>query len=239
MRDVYNALKAGTPTVEYFYIAGLDAYDAYYAQVRNWSLTEGWWPLGMPSMVGPQSALNLLPRYAVTLEGERAGLRYVNNEGYARLGEYQAAYLNVEMYELPDSLPYTFVSTRAELATLRAHDRLDATYVEPATVISHEIDRVMVRASGKWPGEDIVVLMETNFPGWRAAVDGVPRPVVAVGNYVGVEAEFGEHTYTFWFHPVEFDIGLVVSILTLAAMAVYLIARPFRRRVFSRSDPRD
>ncbi len=225
VRNAYNALKARSLTVEYFYLSGLDAYDAYYAQIKNWSLIEGWWPLGLPSEVGPQSALNLLPRYALVLEGERTGLRYVHNEGYKFLGGYQARHLKVEMYELPDSLPYAFVATRANLGTLRARDRLTASHVEPAAVVVHEIDRITVRAWGEWPGEDLLVVMETNFPGWHVAVDGVPRPVVAVGNYLGVETAFGEHTYTFWFHPIEFDIGLIVSMTTLLVIIAYLGVR--------------
>jgi uncharacterized membrane protein YfhO len=119
-------------------------------------------------------------------------------------------------------LPETVQCLSCDEATF---NRVFLLTTQTAVVVSHEIDRVTVRAKAERPREDILVVLETNFPGWHVAVDGIPSHVVAVGDFLGVEAEFGEHAYTFWFQPPEFDLGLLISCATLVLISVHLLFR--------------
>ena len=66
----------------------------------------------------------------------------------------------------------------------------------------------------------LAVLNDTDYPGWRATVDGRAVPIVrANALFRGVEVEPGRHTIEFRYRPRSFEIGFW---LTLAGLGIAL-----------------
>ncbi len=80
------------------------------------------------------------------------------------------------------------------------------------------------------PGPAIAVLLDSFAPGWTARVNGVPAPIVpANGAFRGVEVAAGRSVVTMQYRTPGLDLGLAISGLALAAMALCLV--PAVRRV--------
>ncbi|MFN8481914.1 MAG: YfhO family protein [Anaerolineae bacterium] len=94
--------------------------------------------------------------------------------------------------------------------------------------------RVALRTASDAPG--FLVLADTYYPGWTAAVDGVPTPVL-LANYTfrGVYVPAGEHTVTFTYVPRGVTLGFALAGLTILLVAVaaglLLVAARRRRQV--------
>ena len=73
----------------------------------------------------------------------------------------------------------------------------------------------------------LLVLRDTYYRGWRAAVDGVEVPIWRTDYlFRGVEVPAGEHTVRFEFRPLSFRIGLVISVLPwLVGLGLFVIKR--------------
>jgi uncharacterized membrane protein YfhO len=95
-------------------------------------------------------------------------------------------------------------------------------------VVRYEPTKVVIEAESRGPGW--VVLTDTFFPGWRAAVDGRAAPIVRA-NYLfrAVAVADGHHTVTLEYVPTSFTLGATVTAATLAVMVV-LLAHEWRAR---------
>ena len=73
----------------------------------------------------------------------------------------------------------------------------------------------------------LLVLRDTYYRGWRAAVDGVEVPIWRTDYlFRGVEVPAGEHTVRFEFRPLSFRIGLVISVLAwLVGLGLFVVKR--------------
>lgn len=92
------------------------------------------------------------------------------------------------------------------------------------TVTSHEPNRVELRTTSTAPS--ILVLSENFFPGWVAYVDGNSTEMLRVNyNLRGVVLAEGQHVVEFVYRPGSVFIGLAISILTLAALVLWVVAR--------------
>ena len=70
----------------------------------------------------------------------------------------------------------------------------------------------------------MLVLSENHYPGWQAEVDGRAVETRRVNyNLRGVELPAGEHTVTFVYRPKSASVGLLVSLLTLAALLLWRV----------------
>jgi uncharacterized membrane protein YfhO len=93
-----------------------------------------------------------------------------------------------------------------------------------ASVVRHEPNRVDVTTESAAPA--LLVLGENHYPGWRAFVDGKSVQVMRVNyNQRGVALTAGNHLVTFVYQPKSVLIGLVISLLTLAALVVWCKVR--------------
>ena len=72
-------------------------------------------------------------------------------------------------------------------------------------------------------GDGYVVLADTNYPGWRATVDGVPAPILAAnGLFRAVLVRDGSHRVSFVYRSRPFQLGAVITAVT-AALAAGLV----------------
>jgi hypothetical protein len=226
------------------------AFEMLEAGVRNWGLNEGWRPGAPPGIIPVTSGeLANLPRWAVvsTLFGDipRQYIQgFVDQYGYLRRACLPACEgaPTLNLYELPDALPYAFIVKGDDLVLHPAE--LKQADVIPAEVLSHEMDRVQIRAS--LPASSTVTLQlasaepyylvvsETNFPGWSAAIDGQPVSIFTAetnhteqsySGLIAVPVEPGEHLVTLTYDAPGLKTGIILFILTCAAIVVYLIHR--------------
>lgn len=137
---------------------------------------------------------------------------------------------DVGLWYLPDALPFAFAASPDQLSgavtPVAMHTRpLMARYVG--------VNQVEVRGETEQADDQLVVLV-SDFPGWRLYMDGQPASLEPVNGYLGARMPAGEHTYSFIFRPTKFYIGLAISLLTIIGMGVVLLFEVFpgvRRRL--------
>lgn len=96
-----------------------------------------------------------------------------------------------------------------------------------AEVTRSEPNRIEVKTESAAPS--LLVLSENHYPGWQAQVDGQSVEVMRVNyNQRGVALTAGNHVVTFVYQPKSVLIGLVISLLTFAALVVW--SADFARR---------
>jgi hypothetical protein len=99
-------------------------------------------------------------------------------------------------------------------------------------IIKYEPALIDVAANLQGPG--LLVLSENYYPGWRAMVDGAPARILRVNyNLRAVVLSAGKHHVRFVFSPRSFYIGLLISVLAAAALAVWLFLPSRRFRTLS------
>lgn len=99
-----------------------------------------------------------------------------------------------------------------------------------AEVTLSQASRIDVKTESAAPS--LLVLSENHYPGWRASVDGQPVELLRVNyNQRGVALSEGKHVVTFVYRPFSLLAGLVVSLVTLAALSWWAVgSRPFREK---------
>lgn len=120
--------------------------------------------------------------------------------------------------------PTQEVVLESEIAIPPMH-QLSAT----AKIVRYENERVMIAASAD--NEAILVLADSHYPGWKAFVDG-REEVIRRANlfFRAVPLPAGNHMVEFRYEPRSFTIGLVISVVTLIALAVVTAVFAFRAR---------
>ncbi|MBI5449619.1 YfhO family protein [Candidatus Gottesmanbacteria bacterium] len=70
---------------------------------------------------------------------------------------------------------------------------------------------------------NLLYLSDTYYPGWKAFIDEANTPILKA-NYAfrAIYVPRGAHTVRFIFDPLSFKIGLVVSVISLAASIIFL-----------------
>lgn len=88
--------------------------------------------------------------------------------------------------------------------------------IEEATIVSDSGDEVRIRLGGDAGGH--VVLTDSYFPGWRAYVDGAERPIELANFFFrAVPIRAGEREVVFRYRPRSFEIGRLISLVSLGA----------------------
>jgi hypothetical protein len=65
----------------------------------------------------------------------------------------------------------------------------------------------------------VLVLSQIYYPGWKAAIDGTEVPVYAVDYALsGILASEGDHRVRFFFRPLSFRIGEILSVISLVVV---------------------
>ncbi len=93
---------------------------------------------------------------------------------------------------------------------------------ESVTVTRHEPQRVELSARLNRPG--IVILADTDYPGWHLTIDGHSAPIYRTNGMMrGAAVPAGEHTLVYVFDPASFRIGLAVSASGLTVLLVLIV----------------
>jgi hypothetical protein len=81
------------------------------------------------------------------------------------------------------------------------------------------------------PQDGLVVLLDNNYPGWVARVDGEVRQIQAIHPVCKVVAvPKGKHQVTFSFESASFRLGLMISVAAVSLVFTTLAACLFKTR---------
>lgn len=113
------------------------------------------------------------------------------------------------------------VETGAALAVQRALGAAkDATDAGTTAIRAETPGSVTIATAGASPA--LLVLADLAYPGWRAEVDGAAVPVLTVDGVLrGVVVPSGDHVVTFRYRPTSVLVGMLVTIVALAALVPY------------------
>ncbi|MDH5506497.1 MAG: YfhO family protein [Anaerolineae bacterium] len=202
-------------------MAWLKEYDpgVYYVNIGNWPIIWSWTAAAYKyehkvinfdygrvlqswyHQLNPETPIQASPRYMFAFEQNAPG----------EPAEFIRSFNNVNLYYIPNSLPYAF--TIASSLTTQS-ERVTYEDVDEAEARLDSTNRIVVEASSSGKNEYVVIL-ESNYPGWKVYVDGEEQAVHAVGDFLGVKAHKGTHQYTFSFEPVKFTVGWIISLISV------------------------
>jgi hypothetical protein len=99
-------------------------------------------------------------------------------------------------------------------------------------------DRVRVRARADGSRPALLVVSDTDYPGWQATVDGKTTRVERVDDVLrGVRLAPGSHEVVLRFRPASWTAGWILSLAALLAVAGLSVAGLRRRRSGTRPAP--
>jgi hypothetical protein len=124
----------------------------------------------------------------------------------------------LRVWRLRNALPFAFAVDTAQLGAGR---QLVPADVAPLRARFDGPNRVVVTGGGT-VGEQLVVLV-SDYPGWRLYVDGRRVPVTPVNGFLGGRVAGPAATYTFAFEPATFYAGAAVNAIALALAGGILV----------------
>lgn len=215
------------------------AFDAYYNEIRNWFLNEGWLPRTLPNIIPPDAPELLdIPGWTIT-SNEYSGAAYELALDFLNAVEHERircipqvpsfeiddpcnfdARTGAALYYLPESLPYAFIAPQETVRT--AADTITAESANRPDILLHQQDTLHILAQAPADAPHYLIVQETNFPGWQAFVDDVPVAPVTIKRFVGIPMQPGPHTYTLRFEPPGMAAGLLTSLASLLLAFFYL-----------------
>ena len=140
-------------------------------------------------------------------------------------GELIQVVEGIHIYRLPESLPIAFLVNRDVLAQ-ESGRWLQASEVTPLAPFFISTSKVELIAEAR--GDQLLVLLTTNYPGWQVAIDQTSHPLLNVGGYLAVAIPPGVHKVTFAYRPASFYIGLVIT-LASSLLVGFLLLKEVRQ----------
>lgn len=182
-------------------------------------------------------------------------VRYVmTHESAAPLDGYElfASAEGVSLYENKSAMPRAFfaksvtaVNTAAESLALMRDPNFDPrkqTVVEgpgaeqrefagvgSAAIVEDKRNRVVIETDNDRDG--LLVLSDNFYPGWRAAIDGAPIPILKANHTMrAVNVPAGRHVVSFAFMPAAFFNSMYASLAGAVLVLAVLIGSALKRR---------
>ena len=90
---------------------------------------------------------------------------------------------------------------------------------------------LLVRISANTSSPALLMLNDSNYPGWQATVNGKPAPMLSTDYlFRGVMIPAGKSVVEFSYRPISFKLGAIVSVLTLLALIIVVARERIGRR---------
>jgi hypothetical protein len=137
---------------------------------------------------------------------------------------------SVVLWGVTDALPFAFSAPPTAIA---AGAKLGREMALEQAVKYDGPNRIKVQGSPA-NEDDMLVVLVSDYPGWKVRIDDQPANLEPVNGYLGVRMLSGKHQYTFFFDPPLHRIGLTISLLTLISLAL-LVGRETYQKL--RSNP--
>jgi hypothetical protein len=201
-------------------------------------LLEGYNPLNLSRKnipASPQAQLDLLNvKYAIRIDSTRGTAGLVENPTFLPRAKmyYEAMVFSddslVKQYQQSPEFRYRNCVTLTEQPSIALPgDTLPVP--NKVAVTRYENNRIDLSVSTEKNG--ILLLSEIWYPAWKVLVDG-KKAVLRRADYSfrAVEIEKGEHRVTFEYASNAFSRGVIVSLLTLAAVIALWVVFSVRKR---------
>jgi hypothetical protein len=92
------------------------------------------------------------------------------------------------------------------------------------TWVSRETDRIELAVEAK--GDSLLVVSDTDYPGWEAQVDGTETPILRANlTFRALRVPAGSHRVVMRFRPASARNGLILSTLAFAGILLYVARR--------------
>jgi len=187
-------------------IAIKSALDIYKNHMRSPTITDGWIPAEPPVLLGNLGAITLEPRYWLNWAGE--DIDHTNHIFLASIGPMQ-------IWQKQDTYPNAFLVPIQQLLSV---DQIPPSEVQPVVSARREgVNRIIVDV--KSDQENVLIIAESWFSGWKASIDHDPAEIVSVSKLLAVQIPPGRHVVEFEYSPLAFKVGAPISILTLLLVA--------------------
>ena len=208
----------------------LDSYDPLTPKLlyQSWKESTGHYPLPIgPSGIPAAQITMFCPVVTTVAAARQFGVGFVL-EPQGKPGPpgsvFDRTIGNEELYRIPGSSVATLTPSgrSGTLPPVAAPGRpLTVSYPSPTSW------RVVTHASGP----QVLRLRLTDVPGWHATIDGRPLTLIRY-NRVMLQARIpaGLHTIELHYWPDSFTAGLVIALVTVAALAVVPVLLRRRRR---------
>jgi len=109
-------------------------------------------------------------------------------------------------------------------ATLKSLAAAPADNAAAARIVSYDSERVQIETQSDTPA--LLMLNDTNYPGWRASVNGNPASILQADYlFRGVLVPAGRATVEFVYAPASFRFGALISFVSLMIVIVLLFGR--------------
>jgi hypothetical protein len=94
--------------------------------------------------------------------------------------------------------------------------------MDQVSIADYQSDHVVIKTKTDQTG--YLILADSYYPGWEAAMDGEPVPIYRADYvYRAVQVQPGEHTIVFEFHPFSFTLGAIVSGVSMMLLLVVTV----------------
>jgi hypothetical protein len=133
----------------------------------------------------------------------------------------------VLIWRVPDVLPYAF---SVQPTLIQQYTKLATDQVTSIKVKLNGPNQVIAKGAPQRDG-DVLVLLMSHYPGWKLLVDGQPAQVTPYNGYLGAKMLPGEHTYQFYFLPMQYIVGASISVATLILIVVIMLFSPMRSAI--------
>ncbi|MCP4425544.1 MAG: YfhO family protein, partial [Chloroflexi bacterium] len=184
---------------------GEAAYRAYYLPRPELAYEDGKTRIYLNEGYFPRAFI--VPQSQIVANEEEALTAVANNQDRLR----EIVFLELEGQPMPPLLE-TAVSPNAQVI-----------------INSYELNRIELAVNLDNPG--FLVLSDTYYPGWKAAIDGEETPIYRANSLLrAIYVPAGTSTITFRFMPLDFMVGGIVSLTTLCFSLLGLLAAALWRK---------
>jgi hypothetical protein len=136
-----------------------------------------------------------------------------------------------QLWYYSDALPFAFIVSKDAIET---GGKLDHTKAIPVEVKYEGLNRVKVIAETNGKPDQLVVLV-SDFPGWKLSVDGKPAIKTPVNYYFGAKLLPGKHTYIFTFDPPLYRIGFIITLYSIYISLLMILSESMPIRMVTNS----
>jgi len=136
------------------------------------------------------------------------------------------------IYLYPDSLPFSFSTTTQNIESLTLLNNKNVSGV-PAKFDGP--NRIVAQAASSKEEETLVILV-SDYPGWKVFVDGKEGQYRPVNGYLSTPLKLGNHSYMFVFDPMSHKIGLTISLISII-FSIALVLSDITKKLIEKSAP--
>jgi hypothetical protein len=161
----------------------------------------------------PESPFMATPKYQL----------WQTQDGTPEGGELVLSSEGIQVWRMPAALPFAFTASDTLISSSA---KLSNDLITAAQAHYDGPNRVVAMVNSPGTQAETLVVLVSDYPGWRLQIDGQLAPLTPVNAYLGAQVLPGEHTYTFEFDPPLYRVGALITIITLIVIVIMLRPDP-------------